>query len=442
MKSYLLLIAFSLFASRVFAQEKLSLGQAIQIGLENNYDIKIEARNIEVAKNNNSIGEAGFLPSLSLSLTQSNTVTNIDNPTAFVGGDIVNVGINPTATLNWTLFDGFRARMTKSRLQNLQRETEGNAAIVVQNTIQSIIQGYYIAVLEQERLSVFQRSLSLSQEKFDYVKLKKDLGSAVTTDLLLEESNYLNDSTAYVNQLLTYRSALRALNILLAKDEINTDYEFTDALEFSDVAYQLPELYDRMTSNNVNLQRQYVSQSILKDATNISRAGMYPRVDFRFDLSDNISSQDVSGSTLTSAPQVPVTGTTLRYGANFTVTFNLFNGGRIKRAIQNAIIQEEVGAIRIESLQLSLKRDLEAAMDLYNTRRLLRGISTRTKESAELNLSISEERYKNGTINSFDYRTVQNTYINAALGELQAIYNLIDANTQILRLSGGLVEEN
>ncbi len=442
MKSIILTLSFLWLASTAFGQEKLSLGEAIETGLANNYDIKIEAKNIEAARNNNTIGEAGFLPTLSLSLNQSSTVTNIDNPTAFVGGDIINVGISPSVALNWTLFDGFRARMTKSRLENLQRDTEGNAAIVVQNTIQAIIQGYYSAVLEKERLSVFERSLALSREKFDYVKLKKELGSAVTTDLLLEESNFLNDSSAYVNQLLTYRGALRALNTLLAEDDINTDYDFTDALTLVDVNYQLPELYERMTRDNVNLQRQYILQKVLQNATNISRANMYPRIDLRLDLSDNISSQDVSGSTLRDAPQVPVTGTTIRYGANFTVTFNLFDGGRIKRAIQNAVIQEEVGAIRIESLQLSLKRDLEASMDLYNTRRLLRGIATRTKESAELNLSISEERYRNGTINSFDYRTVQNTFINAALNELQAVYNLIDANTQILRLSGGLVEEN
>ncbi len=442
MKLRILTLAFCVLSLSATAQKKLSLAEAIQIGLENNYDIRIETRNIEVARNNNALGEAGFLPDLTLSLTQSNRVTNIDNPTAFVGGDIVNVGINPVVNLNWTLFDGFRAQITKSRLENLQKDTEGNAAIVVQNTIQAIIQGYYTAVLEKERLKVFQRSLDLSREKYDYVKLKKDLGSAVTTDLLLEESNYLNDSTAYINQILTYRQALRTLNILLAEENINTDYQFTNSLTFEEIEYQLTLLYDKMTANNVNLKRQYVSQAILRDAVGIARAGMYPRVDLNLNFSDNISSQDVSGSTLSDAPQVPVTGTTINYGATFTITFNLFNGGRIKRAIQNAIIQEEIGNLRIENLELSLKRDMEAALDLYNTRRQLKGIATRTKEQAELNLSISEERYRSGTINSFDYRTVQNTYINAALSELQAIYNLIDANTQILRLSGGLVEED
>ncbi len=339
------------------------------------------------------------------------------------------------------LFDGFRARINKSRLENLQRETEGNAAIVVQNTLQALIQGYYSAVLEKKRMNVFEQSVVLSRERYEYMQLKKDLGSAVTTDLLLEQSNYLSDSTAYINQLLVYRQALRTLNVLLAEENVNTDYQFTDPLSFKETDYYLPALYDKMSANNVNLQRQYISQSIMGNATSLARANMYPRVDVNLSYSDNISSQDVSSSTLRNAPQVPITGTTVNYGANFTVTFNLFNGGRIKRAIQNAIIQEEIGLARIETLKLSLKRDVEAAVDLYNTRRLLRGIAQRTREAAELNLRISEERYRNGTINSFDYRVVQNTFIGAALGELQAVYNLIDANAQILRISGGLVEE-
>ena len=440
---YKLFFALLLFvSSSVIAQDPLSLSQAITVGLENNYDIKIEKKNVEVATNNNTIGEAGFLPSLSLSLTQSNSIVNNESPNPFaIQGDIISNGINPVATINWTLFDGFRARITKHRLENLQAETEGNAAIVVQNTLQSIIQGYYKAVLEKERLKVFETTLTLSREKYDYVKLKKDLGSAVTSDLLLEEGNYLTDSTNYVNQLLAYRGALRTLNNLLGVNDINTDYSFTDKLEFAGKAYLIEDLYNKMTDNNVNLQKQYLSQKVLKNATELARASMYPTIDLRLNYSNNVSASDYSKTTLQDAPQIPVTGSTVNYSANFTISYNLFNGGKIKRAIQNAAIQEEIGNLRIDQLKLSLRRDLEAALDLYNIRTQLLGISVQNKKASELNLEVNKERFKNGTINSFDYRTIQNTYLNSALNELQATYNLIDANIQLMRITGGIVEE-
>jgi outer membrane protein len=441
--AFLLIIFLLPFGAK--AQERLPLSQAIQRSLANNYEIQIEAKSIEVARNNNNIGEAGYLPSLSVQITQSNTTTVIDNPTSFLSGDVINKGINPTIALDWNLFDGFRARANKARLENLQKDTEGNASIVVQNTMQAVIQGYYNAVFEQERLEVFKKTLTLSREKYDYVALRKEFGSALTADLLLEESNYLQDSLSYVNQQLSYRNSLRTLNILMAVEDVNTNYILTNSLEYADRNYNFLVLYNKMTSNNVNLKRQYVSQSLLRNSTQIARADLYPTVSMRLNYSNNINAQDLSQASLNDPnaqlPQVPISTSTVNYGASFTVSYNLFNGGRIKRAIQNTVIQEQIGAIRIETLQLSLKRDLQQALDLYNTRKLLRGIAKRTKESAELNLQISEERYKNGTINSFDYRTVQNNFINAALSELQATFNLIDANTQLMRLTGGIVEE-
>ncbi|MGB0525654.1 MAG: TolC family protein [Flammeovirgaceae bacterium] len=438
--TFCLLLLF--FSSAAIAQENLSLSEAITTGLANNFDIQIEKKNIEVATNNNNIGEAGFLPTLSLTLNQNNNITNNESPNPFaIQGDIITRSINPIVSVNWTIFDGFRARITRDRLRNLQGETEGNAAIVVQNTLQSIVQGYYKAVLEKERLHVFETSLNLSREKYAYVQLKKDLGSAVTADLLLEEGNYLTDSTNYVNQVLAYRGALRTLNNLLGIDDVNTEYNFTDKLSFKDKSYTIEDLFQKMSSNNANLKKQYLSQKILQNATDLARASLYPTVSVGLNYSNNINSSDFSRTTLDGAPQIPILGSTVNTSANFTITYNLFNGGRIKRAIQNAVIQEEIGKVRIDKLKLELHRDLEAALDLYNIRMQLRGIAIRNKKAADLNLQVSQERFKNGTINSFDYRTIQNRFLTSSLNELQAIYNLIDANVQLMRLTGGIVEE-
>lgn len=435
-----LLVGGLLCSVSAFAQDKLSLADALVLGLERNYDLRIEVKKNEIARNNNTLGQAGFLPRLSLSVSQAHQVTNIENPTAFVGGDIVNTNITPSIQLDWKIFDGFRARASKKRLEALEAQTQGNAAIVVQNTIQAIMQGYYNVLLEKERVAVLARALALSGEKFAYVKLKKSLGSAVTSDLLLAESNWLNDSTAYLNGQLVYRESLRKLNTLLVAESTETDYHFTDTLAFAPVEYGEAALLERMTQNNVNLQTQYLSEQVLRHSTGMLRAQAYPAVGLSLNMSDNLSAQNVSRSTLKNAPQVPVTGNTFSYGATFTLTFNLFDGGKIQGAIRNALVEEKIATIRTEKLKLSLSQNMRAALDLYNSRKQLLSLASRTKKSAQLSLSISEERYKNGTINSFDYRTVQNNYTSAALSELQAVYNLIDANIKILRLSGGLVE--
>ena len=59
--------------------------------------------------------------------------------------------------------------------------------------------------------------------------------------------------------------------------------------------------------------------------------------------------------------------------------------------------------------------------------------------SAELNMDIATEKFKNGSITSFNFRDVQRTYSVVALTKLQAEFNVIAAQTDLLRLSGGIL---
>ena len=73
-----LLVVLLLFLKvNLFAQEKLSLQQAIETGLKNNYSILISKNDLEISKNIVSIGNAGALPQLNLSFSQTNSVNDI-----------------------------------------------------------------------------------------------------------------------------------------------------------------------------------------------------------------------------------------------------------------------------------------------------------------------------------------------------------------------------
>jgi outer membrane protein TolC len=431
-----------------YSQMELSLTDAIRIGLERNYDIQIEKKRIEVAQNNNSWGEAGRFPKLDLNLTNNNSLTdNVEVALPISNrGKIRSTSLIPGVTLDWTLFNGFAVNISKDRLESLQKESEGNASIVISNTIQSIILGYYFAVLEKERMDVFTQNLKLSRDKYELLKVRKDLGSAVTSDLLLEEGNYLTDSTNLINQKLAYRNAVRNLNFLLAGDDPDQDYVFTDGLEYEYQNYDLDVLASKLENENIDLKKQYISQAITKYNYELSRSSRLPRLSFNAGFSDTRQWLDLSQATFftgdgfESGPDVALKSTTRLYYTNFVISYTLFNGGKINRAIQNAIIQEDIANVQTERLKTSLYKDLADAYDSYNIRRQLYGINDRKLEAAQQNLEISQEKYKNGTISSFDFRTVQNNNLLAAITRLQSLYNLIDANITLMRLTGGIVE--
>jgi outer membrane protein len=440
------LLITNFFVVGCFAQEPLSLSDAVTKGLAQNFGILIERQNIAANKVNNDWGVAGRYPTITLNLNQNNTfnyLRNSEASVAFQQGRTINNGVIPSMNVNWVIFDGFRINLTKERLAGLQRQSEGNARIVIENTVQAIIMTYYDAVRARERLDLLAKALKLSRERYEYMQFKRDVGSAVVTDVLLEKTNYLSDSSSLLNQEVVYRTATRNLNALIAEKEVQKNYRLTDSLVFDDLPYSFADLKDKMLASNSNLQTQYIVQELLKNDVRLRQSDQYPIVSFNATGTYTRNRQNLEGATFVNGVQRPNnTATVQNYAFVVGASMPLFNGGQIRRAIQNAGIMESMGSLRIDNLKLSLERDLAEAHDLYDLRRQLVKIARENKAAAETNLQLAAEKFRTGSINSFEYRILQTTYLDIAFGEIQAIFNVLDAKTNLMRLTGGILNEN
>ncbi|MDQ3534372.1 MAG: TolC family protein, partial [Bacteroidota bacterium] len=172
-----------------------------------------------------------------------------------------------------------------------------------------------------------------------------------------------------------------------------------------------------------------------------SNTALYPRLDLSLGTTYNLNRQDLSNAIFVTGDRGPgnVQASTLTYFANFTLSYTLFDGGRIKRQIENSRIRERIGQLTTNDMKLSLKNDLLMNYDFYNLRKQLYTISEENIKTSELNIQLAEDKFKSGNISSFDFRNVQIEYQNIALNNLQAIYNLIETNTNLLRLTGGIL---
>jgi outer membrane protein TolC len=128
------------------------------------------------------------------------------------------------------------------------------------------------------------------------------------------------------------------------------------------------------------------------------------------------------------------------YG-NFSLRYTLFNGGQISRAIENAQLREQIGQLDTDQLKLSLERDLLITHENYNVLRQVAEIAHIKLQAAELNLTLANERFKNGALSAIDLRIVQENYQSAALENYLAIYSVLASKTDLVRLTGGLVDD-
>lgn len=256
----------------------------------------------------------------------------------------------------------------------------------------------------------------------------------------------LTDSVNLVNQLTVYENAVRNLNLLIGEKNIDKTYIFTDKLDQDQLEGSLESFTAKM-NENADLKRIYLSQFVLGYNQELAKADRYPTLSLNAGFSDNRQNLDLSravfftGTGFDSGSEELLSSVTDTYFANFTLSFNLFNGGRINRAIKNAVIQEDIGNIRIEQLKATIIRDLSNAYKIYRDRKLIFNINEKREQIAKRNIEINDARFKNGTINSFDYRVIQNNYLLSATQRLQALYNLIDTKVTLLRLTGGLIDE-
>ena len=459
-------LVFSICYSLLPAQQNLGLVDAVQRGLQNNFDAQIQNLEVEQAKLLNNWGQTGRLPTINLTGNSNNSVVQRKpaNPFAVAGK---NISDNTPGQLdvNWILFNGFGVRLTKARLQQIENQTAGNARFIVENTTQTIILGYYNALLEKQRLDVRKKVMRFSKERYDFVRLKKQLGGAITFDVLQEQNNYLTDSSNVLRQELSFKNSVRNLNELL-NERLETKYEFTDSLFFLAEDLDYESMKQKIVSSNASLRNQFIFQELQRIATQSARSSLYPTLSLNFGATGSLDrlnalfrplesntketftvgylkddpTQKVE-NTVNAREYLTQTGYSYGAYANLTLRFTLFNGGQVRRAIENARIDEKIAQLGTDQLKLSLENDLLANYDLYQLRKQLVDIAQTKLKAAELNLTLATERYKNGSFSAIDLRIVQENFQNAALENDTAIFDVLSVKTDLVRMTGGLLEE-
>ncbi|MFM1931551.1 MAG: hypothetical protein RL226_854 [Bacteroidota bacterium] len=428
------LTAFLLAASAFVAQGQtaLTLEEAVARALANNFQIEVANLQTEIAANNNSWGQTSALPSISLNAAYTSNVNDqSQNPTAFIKAKLISNGIQAGGTLNWTLFDGFGMFATKRQLELLEEQSEGNASLVIENTVQGIVLAYYNALLQQEKLQVLSEVIQLSKDRLEYMEARKELGVATSFEILQFENSIIADSTNYLLQKLAYENSLRNLNLLMSEQQ-DTPWELITEMAPPAANYEFSTLWNEVKNLNQTMRNQMVNLLIAEQETRIAQSRMYPVVGFNAGITDT-QSQFRAG-------ELEGEGITLNYFGNFTLNFNLYNGGKTRRALQNAQIREEMARISIDDIASKVQTELANTFYLYNAQKAIFAMTAEHVENQRKALDMAADRFNNGVISSFDYRASQLAYLNAAMQRVESLSNLLSTHTNLVRLSGGLTK--
>ena len=438
-------ISISLFLilqfSFTFGQTELSLSQALEIGLANNLQVRFQEKQVLISENNDTWANAGRTPTLDVTAVNQSSISQQVNPANVILPEQLaySTGLNGGLEMNLLLFNGGRIKYAKTVLGLQREQAELNMRIAIEDLTEQLMLAYYQVLLVEEQRTVLQEVKSLSKDRLDFQELKRNYGSASTFDVIQAKDAYLNDSIAYIqleNQIAALHNNLKLVMGISGNSE---QYTLTDNLESVIPLLEKEGLQQRMIDNNTDILNLRLADKLALNNIEIQKAALKPSLGLGLGVSGNLNSIYLDAE---NPITMEIIGRNTSYGVNpflnLTASYRLFDAGLRKTRIQNAEVQWQANKDLMLNMEQNIATQFENTyLQMVTNQRVLE-MSEQQLDNASKNLDIAKDRFENGLISSFDYRTIQLGYLSASQSRLEARFNLINSQISILNLTGGL----
>lgn len=432
-KNFIYFIALGLlcFNTPLFAQERLTLQEAISIALKNNYDIKLISNDLAVAHNNVNLGNAGILPQVGVDFStggsRQNTVQTQASGTQKVTDGARSTNMAYGVGLNWTIFDGFKMFATYDKLKALEKQGEVNAKGVILSTISQVITTYFDLVKQQQLAIAADSAMDVSVLRLKIANNKLQLGKGSKLDVLAAQVDYNTDTSNYLQQknlCVTYMVRLNQLMVrpLDIRFSVVNDLSLDEAMNYSTLAGQTEQL-------NPSLQAAFIDKKIAELALKEVKANKYPIISLNSGYEFNRSTSPTGFNT-----QFRANG--LTYG--ITASLPIFNGFLQRQNERNAKIAISSSELTFEKTKQDLLAQLSTAYQNYSTYLELVKLEKRNVDLAKQNLSITLDKYRLGSIAPLELREAQKNAIDANSRYVETQYQAKLAEITLKELSGTL----
>lgn len=417
----------------------LSLQEATQLALAQNFGIRLARQQEQLAENNFTRGNAGQLPTLTGNATRTFNRNNLNqrfgtNEPRVVNGATSNL-FNTNVTLGWTIFDGFAMFIAYDQLRTLRQQQQVISRATVEETVESVSNAYFAVVREAGKIRSLEEALAIGQARVDLTKAQVDVGVAAKVELLTARVDYNADRSQLLQQQELLRTAKIQLNTLLGRPP-TIDFSPADSIVVvRDLAKE--PLLTQLTAANPRLREARLGVDVATYDRRLARANRYPTVGVvaGYGLNQNINNAAFAGTTLTNS-----TNRTLGLNYGLTASVPIFGGFNLRRLEQNARVAEESSQIQLQQTTQQLTADLEQAFTQYQNRLQLLELEEANIALARQNAQIALERYRLGLLTPLVLREAQRSQLDAANRLLDIRYQAKQAETTLKRLSGTLVQ--
>lgn len=431
MKLYLVLGWLFGSLTLAYAQEKLTVKEAIAITLENNFDIQLAENTTKIAQENLSLGNAGFLPTVTANLNQNNSLQNLEQIQN--SGEVrsmknaKNNSLSYGLNVGWTIFDGLGMFTRYKVLDETEKRTGIAFKKSVLTQVSDVLSTYYSIVEQKTLLAALDTTIQISADRLKIAENRFEIGKASRLEVLNAQVNLNEDQSNKVRQQAVVKNLKTNLNRLMGR-MLTVEFDVLDEVTFQETML-LPNLQAQALTQNPDLQLIAVDKTLAELQLKATKANRLPviRLNAGYIFSDSESSLGFVKSSNAKG---------LNYGA--TIALNVFDGFNQRRNERVSKLQIKSAEILLAQQQQLVESTLLTAFEDYQTNRLLIDLEENNEKIARQNLRITLDKFRIGTVSTVEFRDAQENYINAVARRNAAVSALKRSEIQVEFIAGNL----
>ena len=313
----------------------------VESALQNNPKINAERENLKAIKQNENISRSEFLPSLTISGSQSSTETsNIIDQSGVRSGNTKRNTETKKISVDQKIFQGFQGynNFKKSRLEFEKAKNEYKQ--VEQNTILNSVSAFYDLIFKNKSKDFNLANVDLFERQVESDRSRLQKGEISLTDLAQSESSLAGAQAAFIKADSEYISAIaefERVNRISAPKILNDNFDISFIMPQS-----LKNALELSNSNNPSLVIARINLAISERELNVEKARLSPSATLNYSKTEN---KDLS-ATIDEDEKETVKA---------TVSWPIIQGGKNFSSIKKFKHKKEKNALLLEDKENEIK---------------------------------------------------------------------------------------
>ena len=423
MIKYLIIFLTIFQFNNLFAKNNVLL--FVESALKNNPKINAERENLKAVKENQNISRSEFLPSLTISGSQTSTeTTEIINQSGTRSGDTKRNTETKKISVDQKLFQGFQGynNLKKSILEFEKAKNEYKQ--VEQDTILKSVSSYYDLIFKNKSKNFNLANVDLFERQVESDRSRLQKGEISLTDLAQSESSLAGAQAAFIKADSEYISAIaefERINRISAPKDLNDNYDVSFLMPRS-----LKEALELSNSNNPSLAIARINLAISEKELNVEKARLSPSATLNYSKTEN---KDLN-ATIDEDEQETVKA---------TVTWPIIQGGKNFSSIKKFKHKKEQNALLLVDKENEIKTQTSNSWSFYQSAEsVLTSTEAQLKAAEIANEGITLEYDSGNTRTTLDVIQSRSLLLEARISNAEAKKNLIISKLRLLSQIGGL----